>query len=133
MSNKDNLNYKEWFKKAEEDEEAGTKLLENNGPFGSACFHFQQMAEKLLKGFLVYYDKEPPRTHDLVELETIIKDIEPNIENYKKEIDLLNSYYIETRYPGDFPEIVADEAKQAFDASKRLKEFAEKLKELSNE
>jgi len=133
MLDKNNPNYIEWFKKAEEDEEAGAKLLEHNGPFGPACFHFQQMAEKLLKGLLVYHGKEPPRTHDLIELETVIKDIEPNIENYKKEIDLLNSYYIETRYPGDFPEIVTHEAKQAFNAAKRLKEFIEKLKESSKD
>lgn len=123
MSNNKSLNWGEWFKKAEEDEEAGKKLLENEGPFGSACFHFQQMAEKLLKGFIIFHGKEPPRTHDLVELETILKDAEPDIENYKKEIDLLNSYYIETRYPGDFPEIFTDETKQAFEAVKRLKEF----------
>lgn len=123
MPNKSNSNYKEWLKKAEEDEEAGKKLLENNGPFGLACFHFQQMAEKLLKGFLVFHEKEPPRTHDLIDLETVLKGIEPNIENYKKELDLLNSYYIETRYPGDFPEIFTNETKQAFEAAKQLKAF----------
>ncbi len=123
MPDNDKLNYREWFKKAEEDEEAGVKLLENDGPFASACFHFQQMVEKLLKGFIIFHEKEPPRTHDLIELETILKDLEPGIENYKKEIDLLNSYYIETRYPGDFPEVFADETKQAFEAAKRLKEF----------
>ncbi len=123
MLNKSNLNHEEWLKKAGEDEEAGRKLLEDGGPFGSACFHFQQMVEKLLKGLLVFHEKEPPRTHDLIDLETVLKDIEPNIENYKRELDLLNSYYIETRYPGDFPEIFADETKQAFEAAQQLKIF----------
>ncbi len=123
MPDKNNLGFKEWLTKAEEDEEAGRKLLENGGPFGLACFHFQQMVEKLLKGLLIFHEKEPPRTHDLVDLETVLKDLEPNIENYTKELDLLNSYYIETRYPGDFPEIFADETRQAFEAAKQLKAF----------
>jgi len=123
MPGNNNSNYKEWLDKAREDEAAGTKLLENDGPFGPACFHFQQMAEKLLKGLMVFYGKEPPRTHDLVELETVLKNIESSIENYTKEIDLLNSYYIETRYPGDFPEIFADETKKAFEAAQRIKDF----------
>jgi len=131
MSNKKNLNFVEWFKKAEEDGEAGRKLLENEGPFGIACFHFQQMAEKLLKGLIISHEIEPPKTHDLVELETVLKDIEPDLKDYEKDLDLLNSYYIETRYPGDYPEVNKNEAKQASEAAKRLKEFIEKLKELS--
>ncbi|NJD01515.1 MAG: HEPN domain-containing protein [Ruminiclostridium sp.] len=29
------------------------------------CYHCQQSAEKILKGFLIDKDIEPPRTHDL--------------------------------------------------------------------
>lgn len=33
-----------------------------------SCYHCQQSAEKYLKGYLVLYGKNPPRTHDLDEL-----------------------------------------------------------------
>jgi hypothetical protein len=35
----------------------------------------------------------------------------------------LNRYYIETRYPGDYPAFTMDEARAAFDAALRVKDF----------
>lgn len=123
MLNNSGKNYKEWLKKAEEDEFAGNDIMKAGHFFSPACFHFQQTAEKLLKGLLIFYDKDFPRVHDLVELETMLLEVVPEIKEYEKELDLLNSYYIETRYPGDFPEFTLIEAQKAFEAVSRIKEF----------
>lgn len=120
----DNIkNYFEWFRKADDDGRAAEIILKEGGLYGIACFHAQQMAEKYLKGLLIFLKISFPKVHDLLELETlIIKDI-PEINEYENEMDLLNSFYIETRYPGDFPEFSDDEAQKALEAALKIKEF----------
>jgi HEPN domain-containing protein len=58
-----------WLAKAEND----LLNIENNlsarrVPWDTICFHAQQAAEKLLKGFLVSHGRELIRTHDLIAL-----------------------------------------------------------------
>ena len=81
------------------------------------------MAEKCLKAILVYNKKPFPKTHDLLKLESLIIEIYPDVINLEKEMDLLSTYYIETRYPGDYPEFTLEEARMAFEAAKRIKGF----------
>ncbi len=123
MPNKVEKNYLDWFKKAEEDEFAGKEILDAGRFFAPACFHFQQMTEKYLKGLLVFHDKEFPKVHDLLEIEALLLEIEPGIKNCENELDLLNRYYIETRYPGDYPEFTRKEAEKALKAALKIKEF----------
>src|SRR3989338_1166089 len=122
MKNKSKENYKEWMKKAEEDELSANLIVRENGISATACFLFQQMAEKLLKGLLVFHGKNFPKVHDLLELETLLLKIESDVKNYEKELDLLNTYYIETRYPGDYPEFTPRDAKEASEAAQKIKE-----------
>lgn len=45
------------------------------------------------------------------------------------KLDIFSSYYIETRYPGDFPEFSWRDAEEAFEAAKNIKKFVlEKIK-----
>ncbi|MEI7621878.1 MAG: HEPN domain-containing protein [Candidatus Moraniibacteriota bacterium] len=39
------------------------------------------------------------------------------------EANLLNQFYIETRYVGDYPDFSWNDAKQAYEAAKKIKEF----------
>lgn len=125
MTSKENKSaeHLEWFRKAEEDELAGKDILNAGHVYAPACFHFQQMTEKYLKGFLIFHNKRPPRVHDLLTLETLIDEIEPDIRQYDKELDLLGNLYIETRYPGDYPEFTLSETKEALGAATSIKEF----------
>lgn len=123
MQNNPEENYKEWFRKAEEDEFAGKEILEAKRFFAPACFHFQQMAEKYLKGLLIFYAKEFPKIHDLLELETLLLEEAPEIEKLHNDLKFLNRYYIETRYPGDYPEYTLEETKQASEAAEKIKRF----------
>jgi len=44
-------------------------------------------------------------------------------------MDILTTYYFETRYPGDYPEFSWQDAEQAYDAAKKIKKFVlEKIK-----
>jgi HEPN domain-containing protein len=118
----DNI-YKEWFKKAEEDELSIAAILKEGGANSTACFLSQQMAEKLLKGFLAYHKISFRKSHDLLELETLLLEKEPEIKNLHEDLKILNRYYIETRYPGDYPEFSFHDAEEAFVAAKSVKKF----------
>lgn len=123
MLNNIEKNYLNWFKKAEEDEISINSILKEGGAFSTACFLSQQMAEKYLKGLLVYHGKDFPKIHDLIGIEELLLGVEPKVKKYENELDLLNRYYIETRYPGDYPEFFLNEANAAFKAVLRIKKF----------
>ena len=115
-------NYDAWLKKAEEDALSAKAVLKDGAP-SVACFLAQQTAEKYLKGLLVFYKKPFPKVHDLMELETLLLDVEQGIKEVHNEIESLNQYYVETRYPGDFPDFTLYECENAYNAALRIKEF----------
>ena len=115
--------YLEWFKRADEDELSINAILSEKGAPSTVCFLSQQMAEKYLKGFLVFFNKPFAKVHDLLVLETLLLDEAKDIQSIHEDLVILNRYYIETRYPGDYPEFNFEEAGNAYEAAKRIKEF----------
>ena len=115
----------EWLEKAHEDELSSQSLLKHKDAAPSTvCFLAQQMAEKCLKGFLIFHTNEFPKSHDLLDLETILLKFAPDIKKVHQDLNLLNQYYVEARYPGDYPEGFSwHDAQEAFDAAVRIKEF----------
>ena len=114
-----NTTYREWLAKADEDASVGEEIL-SLGHFPSpACFHFQQAAEKYLKALLLFHGKDFPKTHDLAVLYKLISELAPDITTVEKELQMLARYSVETRYPGDYPEVVLDEARQAGTAAQK--------------
>ena len=107
-------NYWEWFEKAKEDELSAKVILKERGAPSTVCFLSQQMAEKYLKGLIVFHQRSFPKIHDLLELETLLLKIFPGIREIHEDLKFLNRYYIETRYPGDYPEFSWQEAKKPF-------------------
>ena len=60
---------KEWLDFAAMDLGAAEHLLTMYPvPLEIICYHCEQAAEKTLKGILVAFHMEPPKTHDLVQL-----------------------------------------------------------------
>ncbi len=120
---KSKLRFEEWAKYANEDEQMVKIALEENGPPNQICFHSQQMAEKYLKGFLVFFKKRFEKKHQLDYLLNLCQEINQAFIEITKDIKYLTEFYIETRYPGDIQEFSLDEAQEAFEAAKRIKEF----------
>ena len=116
-------NYAEWFKKAEEDELSINAILKENGAPSTACFLSQQMAEKYLKGLLVFRDKHFRKMHDLLGLETLALKSDPDITEVHEDLVKLNRYYITTRYPGDYPQFSRKDAQEAYEAALRVRDF----------
>lgn len=79
--------------------------------YNQVCFHSQQCVEKAVKALLVHQGKIPPRTHSLIDL---LRLLDPNpLAAIALELQLLDRFYIPTRYPdalpGSLPEGLPDE------------------------
>ena len=70
-----------------------------------------------------------PKVHDLLELETILVAVNLAVQELHEDLTILNRYYIATRYHGDYPEFSWKDAKEAYNAAVRVKDFVlEKIK-----
>jgi|SRR3989344_5002542 len=114
----------DWIFKAEEHEKFARSILTHkDAPAWGVAFFSQQMAELSLKGLQLFHGKKLIKTHDLIELKNSLADDEPELLTFQNDFKLLNGYYIENRYPGDYPEIAWPEAEQALSAALRIKDF----------
>ena len=92
-----------WVRKAREDELNIRSILRHrDGAPSGVCFLSQQMAEKYLKAMLIFYDLELMKIHDLIKLISLLENNAPGIKEIDEAAALLNQYYIETRYAGDY-------------------------------
>ncbi len=120
---------KEWFKKADNDLLAAKIILLsefNQKPYDTVCFHSQQAVEKLLKGFLTYYDKDYPKSHYLEMLLELCKDIDNSFEDLV-EIGILTPYSVEIRYPDNSDDIEETEAEEAYELAVKVKQFVDNI------
>lgn len=90
---------KEWLKAAFIDLSSIEYLIEIEHLTSVVAFHSQQSIEKSLKALMVFKDQKIPRIHSLNKL---FKLCENSIEISNQDlVNLLDSLYIESRYPGD--------------------------------
>jgi len=93
----------EWFKYSQNDLISAKHLFEDLQPKQTeiACYLSQQCGEKALKGFILFNDIVPPKTHNLIELCQICI----NHDNSFLEIlDIcadLTPYGVAVRYPNE--------------------------------
>ena len=103
----------EWFKYSQNDLVSASHLFNDLNPRQSevACYLCQQCAEKALKGYLLFKDTEPPRTHNLVELCQICINHDDTFVEILDECSDLTPYGVAVRYPNELA--VDDEIAQA--------------------
>ena len=123
---------RKWILKAESDLKiARDELIMENPATDGICFHAQQCAEKYLKAYLVYNNKEIRKTHDIAELVRMCCEIDQEFNKLNRE-DLvsLTDYAVEIRYVDDFYFPPVEEAKLAIKLAEKVKNFVlKKLKE----
>ncbi|MCK4304299.1 MAG: HEPN domain-containing protein [Candidatus Eisenbacteria sp.] len=113
----------QWLAKAEQDMNAGDVLLASEPPFlYPACFHAQQAAEKYLKALLTWYQIEFPKTHAIEQLLDLV--IQPDAETASslRDAAVLTPYGVDIRYPGDQPEPGLEEARDAVEVARRVRD-----------
>ncbi len=114
---------KEWFYSAENDYQYAILGLKEEHIYPQAAFLLQQVVEKILKGMLVLKEIEPPMIHDLQKLLKMVIKLFPDFQIFEKECLLLNSFYIESRYPPDIPNYTKVQILIAFKAAERFRNF----------
>jgi len=117
-----NLGYaKRWFDKAKSDLlDADNNLAAHKVPYDTVCFHCQQAAEKLLKGFLVAHGCEYPIRHNLFVILDKVVEYDGLAESLREAVALLNPYAVEVRYPGDELTLTIDNATEARQAAQEV-------------
>lgn len=115
---------KEWFLRAQDDELSIKDILEDRqGSPNTVCFLSQQMAEKYLKGFLVFSKKRFPKIHHLDRLVALCKEIDSQFEKLRSDAEELSEFYISTRYPGDYRQFSFKDAEEAFKKALKMKDL----------
>ena len=70
-------------------------------PVEIICYHCEQAAEKFLKAVLVQFDKEPPKTHDLVQLCKLCCEVNERFGQLADACIELTPYGVQVRYPSN--------------------------------
>jgi len=119
---------REWVQVAEEDirNAEHTLTLQEGCPLRTVCFHAQQCAEKYLKALLTLRSVPFPKTHDLAELLHLFPPgLQLNLP--LEDVDRLTDYAMETRYPSFQGVPSRDEAEQAVETARRVRQAARAL------
>ena len=74
-------------------------LLKQRGHPEIIIYHMHQAVEKLLKGQIIKVGVIFPYIHNIERLYKILVEKDISLQGLEKEIILLQSYFIETRYP----------------------------------
>jgi HEPN domain-containing protein len=113
----------EWINKAEGDRfSAQREVRARTHPnYDAACFHAQQCAEKYLKARLQEAGQAFKRTHDLVNLLSLVLSVEPTWSVLQADLIILTDFAIDYRYPGNAA--TKDEAQDAVKRCKRVRYF----------
>jgi len=114
---------RQWLAKAEQDMKAGEALLAAEHPFlYPSCFHAQQAAEKYLKALLTWHQIEFPKTHAIEQLLDLVKEADAETASSLKDATMLTPYGVDIRYPGDQPEPNLEEAREAVELARRVRD-----------
>jgi HEPN domain-containing protein len=108
-----NETVREWVAKAEADfATAKRELAAKDSPnYDAVCFHAQKCVEKLMKASLILRGITAPKTHDLVQLDHLIRSEWSNWTWPLEDLRFLTRAAVALRYPGESAELdVAEEA-----------------------
>jgi HEPN domain-containing protein len=119
---------KEWLRYAKSDLNTAVHMFNDVNPKETeiSCYHAQQCAEKSLKAYLILKGIDPPRIHDLLELNQPCTAQEPEFSTVQQYCVLLNPYGVHVRYPN---ELAVDDtlAKLAIENAAKLFKFCDTL------
>lgn len=115
--------YQDWLLKAENDLKAAEGIFGyyEQPPTDTICYHCHQVAEKSLKGYLVFQGIIFHKIHDLITLLNLSLTKDKTLDFLREYLDVLSQYYIETKYPLDTPiDYSKEEAKKAIDKARLI-------------
>mgnify|MGYP001566342909 CR=1 FL=1 len=110
----------------------GARSLADDSIYHIACFHCQQAVEKALKVYILSTGKIPPKVHTLQELAEGVTETLREIEQFRPQLIILDTFYIPTRYPDALPGSLPEGLPTKQDAEEAIN-IAEKLLALVRE
>lgn len=114
-----------WQREAEEELKASEVIgTHDEVPDRIAGFHAHLAAEKALKGLLIRRGVILRRVHDLLELRRLLPETDASAFQVD-DLDLLNPWSIDGRYPADIEDVAPDELSAVIDAAQRVVKSAE--------
>ena len=116
---------KRWFLQGMQDLDDARFILSGKR-YNVACFLAQQSAEKALKAYLLIQGVDHVWGHSTAELCQDAMKFDKEFSTIEYEANLLEKYYIPTRYPDALPGVIPSEAFDENDAAKAIS-LAEKL------
>ncbi|MBN1941959.1 MAG: HEPN domain-containing protein [Phycisphaerae bacterium] len=113
----------EWLRKADMDQAVAERLAADEVPFCNAItFHCQQAAEKYLKALLTFWEIEFPKTHILAMLIGLVETRDETLAKSLMDVIVLTPYGAELRYPGDRPDASVEEAENAVQLARMVRD-----------
>jgi len=113
----------EWFQYADMDLTSAEFLQGMHPqPLEIICYHCQQAAEKNLKGYLIYKGIEPPKTHDLVDLNDMCSEVDNRFSSIDKNCAALTRYGVQPRYPQEIG-ITENDMLKALEYTRTIRKF----------
>tara|TARA_Y100000294_G_scaffold164525_1_gene171372 strand:+ start:104 stop:526 length:423 start_codon:yes stop_codon:yes gene_type:complete len=119
---------KQWVDKALNDLlNVSNNLQADHTPWDTVCFHCQQAVEKYLKAILAVQNQPIPRTHDLEQLNNLVRAWIPVASDYLEDLRWLTTYAVISRYPVEIIEQFAEEKEglRAYKIAKAIQNVCE--------
>ena len=109
--------YNEWISRADSNLLIAQTAQKGGGLYyEDLCNQLHQAVEKGLKGLLVFFGEDPPKTHDLFNL---LSRLEMYIEITDDILDktlLIDRYSVNIKYPGDYEPVTPEDFEEALTA-----------------
>jgi HEPN domain-containing protein len=98
-----------WLQYAEKDNKARKVLFKAEGLDLIYVFHCHQAIEKALKALLLKWEIDPPKSHDLNKLLSLLpENVMKEFQDKQMYLNELNIIYIDSRYPSGFAQFPND-------------------------
>jgi len=114
---------REWMEIADRDFDSAYILNEAaRRHYEIICYHCAQAAEKYLKGYLVYHDVVPRKTHDLSFLNSLCIEKDGTFTDIQALCDFLTTFATDIRYPNPY-EVTEGNVTIALNAVEKIRNF----------
>jgi len=125
---RESKNFKMWLKNAHQDLEVAFLLNREKSYTDTICYFCHQSVEKAIKAYLLSKSVlDFPHIHDLISLLKQAEEYSPEFGSLESKVRVLNRYYIETKYPPDFPVVYSrNEASRALEMTANIYQLIEK-------
>jgi len=121
----------EWLEYAEHDYRTAQVLYSlPNPPVEIIAYHCQQTIEKYLKAYLIQFEKEYPRTHDLSVLNRKILSFDTDFESISEFCEKLTPFGTVTRYPDSGMQIDVKHLVKIQEWTSKIRQYVSKRLEL---